>query len=229
MKALLLTLFGLFVIFEGNASESIGSYSKGSLKNADSILDKSVSIHKLFLARKKFYTSDSMHEVIRDGAEYLRQEFPDVEVLQIGDLSALRGGSAPGHSSHQNGLDMDVVYLTHNKRLQSPEAAYWEEDFIVDGKISPNFHHQRNFAFFYFLVHHHPVQRIFVDAVIKKEMCLYSKQAGIWNDLKVQETLRRLRVLDLHRTHFHVRIRCPETNSSCVSQEEVPKGHGCSF
>lgn len=227
MRFKLLLISSLMFFSTGpSASESIGSYSKGTLRNADSVFSRSVNIHKLFLARKKFFTSDQMHEVLRSSADFLRQEFPDAEVLQVGDLSAINGGAAPGHSSHQNGLDMDVVYLTHNKRLQSPQAAYWEEDFIINNKVSENFHTERNFALFKDLVNSHPVQRIFVDALIKKHLCEYVVKKGL-NDSASQETLRRLRPLDLHRTHFHVRVRCPETDGKCTPQEEVPGGNGC--
>lgn len=227
MQTTLFLLFSLMFSHSLFASEAIGSYSKGSLKEGDSILERPISIHKLFLARKKFFATDEMHSVLADASEYLRREFPDAEIFQIGDLSAIKGGSAPGHSSHQNGLDVDVVYLTLNKRLQSPEATYWEEDFIVNNKVSSNFHTERNFKIFHELVHRHPVQRIFVDELIKKHLCAYTKTQGIYKQAEVIETLRRLRPLDLHRTHFHVRLRCPESDRECTPQAEVPAGDGC--
>jgi penicillin-insensitive murein endopeptidase len=211
-----------------NASEVIGYYSKGSLKDGESILDKGIKIHKLFLARKKFYTSDQMNDVISDMADFVRQEYPDAETLQLGDLSAVKGGSAQGHGSHQNGLDADLVYLTKNNKLQSPAANFWQEEFVKSGKITSNFHAERNLELFKYLVMNHPVQRIFVDKIIKRTLCQYVTANKLTKDVTIQETLRRLRPEPLHGNHFHMRLRCPTTDYKCVKQAEVPKGNGCS-
>lgn len=211
-----------------NASEAIGYYSKGSLKNGESVLDRGTRIHKLFLARKKFFTSDQMNDVLSDAADFVRQEYPDAEVLQLGDLSAINGGSAPGHGSHQNGLDADLVYMTRNNKLQSPTASFWQEEFVKSGKITSNFHAERNLSLFRYLVMNHPVQRIFVDKIVKRTLCQYMVTNKLTKDAAIQETLRRLRPEPLHGNHFHMRLRCPTTDYGCIKQAEVPKGNGCS-
>lgn len=227
--------FSLFAIcfftltaFESQASEAVGFYSKGSLKDGESILERGTKIHKLFLGRKRFYTTDQMHDVISDAADFVRQEFPDAELLQVGDLGAIKGGTVTGHGSHQNGLDADFVYLTRNNKLQSPNATFWQEEFVKSSKATTNFHVERNLALFKELVTNHPVQRIFVDKVIKKTLCQYVTKNNLTKDLEIQETLRRLRPEALHTNHFHVRLRCPSTDYACIKQAEVPKGNGCS-
>ena len=30
-----------------------------------------------------------------------------------------------------------------------------------------------------------------------------------------------------HDDHFHVRLKCPEGNSECISQSPIPEGNGC--
>ena len=189
-------IFSLMILFSHNlfSSEAVGLYSSGKLKSAENILDKNILFHKLFLARQKFFTTRQMVDVIEDTSAFVRQTFPDSELIQLGDLSNKDGGKCPGHSSHQNGLDADIVYLTHNKKLQSPNATYWEEEFVKNGVVTSNFHIEKNFELFKYLVHNHPVTRIFVDQAIKKKFCQFAKSKKWLNDKETIETLRRLRV-----------------------------------
>ncbi len=210
-----------------NGSESIGYYSSGSLKNAESILDRGTKIHKLFLARKRFYGSLSIQDTISDAVDFINQKYPNAELLQVGDISNKAGGACKEHSSHQNGLDADIVYLTKNGQLQSQNAAYWEEDFVKNGIVSGNFHLERNLELFKYLVMNHPISRIFVDEAIKKELCTYAKKNNLFNDNETLETLRRLRIEKLHSTHFHMRLKCPASDLNCTTQAEVPAGPGC--
>ncbi len=210
-----------------NATEAIGFYSNGSLKNAESVIDRKLNIHKLFIARQKFFTTNEMLDTISNSIDFLKNEYPNSEPLQIGDLSPKMGGNAPGHASHQNGLDIDVVYLTKNQKLQSPNATYWEEEFVIKNQVSSNFHTERNLQLFKHLVNQSFVERIFVDRAIKKHLCEFAKNNGLYNDPQIQETLRRLRPQDLHSTHFHLRLFCPKSDLQCTPQSLVPSGTGC--
>lgn len=210
-----------------SASEAIGYYSSGSLKGSESILERGTNIRKLFLQRKRFFGTTQIQDIISDAADFVRQEFPDAEILQVGDIAHKTGGVLPEHGSHQNGLDVDIVYLTKDGKLQSQNAPYWEEDFVVNGVMSSNLHAERNLALFKHLVINSSVERIFVDAAIKKSLCSFARKNNLLNDLDTSETLRRLRVEKLHRTHFHVRIKCPVTDLKCKAQDAVPAGNGC--
>jgi penicillin-insensitive murein DD-endopeptidase len=227
-KILFIFAFSMFISHDIYSSEAIGYYSNGSLKDAESIITRKTPIHKLFLQRKKFFTTDEMHEVINDAADFVRLQYPSAELLQIGDLSQEKGGVATGHGSHQNGLDVDIVYLTRNGFLQSPTAAFWEEEFVNSrGAVTENFHTERNLMLFKHLVTTSPVGRIFVDTAIKKHLCQYAQKNGLLNDVQIKETLRRLRPEALHTNHFHMRITCPKDDKECTSQSEVPAGTGC--
>lgn len=209
------------------SSEAIGTYSSGKLKESESIIERGTRIHKLFLARKRFFGTVQIQDVISDAADFVRQEIPEAELLQIGDIANENGGACAGHGSHQNGLDADIVYLTNSRRLQSPTAPHWDEEFVKSGKMTSNVNIERNLKLFKFLVTTQPVQRIFVDAAIKKEFCAYAKKNNLMNDRQTLETLRRLRVEKLHSTHFHMRLKCPEEDLACKKQAEVPLGSGC--
>lgn len=214
-------------INSGFSSEAIGYYSDGKLKDAESIVDQKILIHKLFLQRQRFYGTQQMLDTINDAADYVRNTYPDSGLLQVGDLSNKTGGPCTGHGSHQNGLDSDIVYLTKNNKLQSQNASYWEENFVLNGVIDPNFDIPKNFALFKFLVTTQKVERIFVDQAIKIAFCAYAENNNLLNDSDTKETLRRLRVEDLHKTHFHMRLPCPKPDSACKSQTEVPPATGC--
>lgn len=209
------------------ASEAIGYYSSGKLKDADSIIDRGTHIHKLFMQRGRFYGTDTMFDTISDAADFVRNRYPDAEMLQVGDIANKAGGALKEHGSHQNGLDADIVYLTKNKKLQSQTAPFWQEEFVKNGVVTANLDIERNLELFKYLVHNQPVERIFIDAAIKKVFCSYAKKNNLLNDKETVETLRRLRIEALHTNHFHMRLVCPKTDTACKAQAAVPAGTGC--
>lgn len=226
-KSTLIFAFFLLSFSAAQGSEAVGYYSSGSLKEAESIKDRGTNIRKLFLQRQRFYGTTQIQDIISDAADFVRQEFPDAEVLQVGDIANKVGGALSEHGSHQNGLDVDIVYLTKNGRLQSQNAPYWEEEFVKNGVMSNNFHIERNLGLFKYLIVNKSVERIFVDQAIKVQFCAYAKKNNLLNDPETKETLRRLRVEKLHSTHFHMRIKCPTTDLKCKAQASVPVGTGC--
>jgi penicillin-insensitive murein endopeptidase len=61
------------------------------------------------------------------------------------------------------------------------------------------------------------VQRIFVNAAIKRAMC---RQA------EGEDWMRKVRPMWGHNYHFHVRLFCPN-GSNCKDQDPTPQGDGC--
>jgi penicillin-insensitive murein endopeptidase len=168
-----------------------------------------------------------MQDTISDAADFVRNTYPQSEKLQVGDIAGKDGGKATGHSSHQNGLDADIVYLTKNKKLQSANAPFWEEEFVVNGVVSSNFDVERSLGLFRYLIINRNVERIFIDLSIKKVFCDYAKNNNLLNDPEIIETLRRLRSEALHTNHFHLRLACPASDLACKGQAPVPNGSGC--
>jgi penicillin-insensitive murein endopeptidase len=64
------------------------------------------------------------------------------------------------------------------------------------------------------------VERIFVNAAIKKALCREATGDRSW--------LSKVRPMYGHDYHFHVRIKCPSDNSECRSQPPPPENEGCS-
>jgi len=64
------------------------------------------------------------------------------------------------------------------------------------------------------------VQRIFVNAAIKKALCREARGDRHW--------LHKVRPMYGHDYHFHIRIKCPPGAGECESQPEPNEGEGCS-
>lgn len=230
MKLILFSLalyLGSFSLGALKAADIIGFYSDGSLLYADSVLDHRPKFSKLFLSRGKHYTSVEMRELLNEVALFTENRWPNSEPLQIGDLSAKGGGPIPRHASHQNGIDADVVYLRKDRANQDPSSKEWEEYFTYSGRISSNFDHSRNWELLHHIVSEYPVGRIFVDQVVKRELCSYAANEGLMSRPSAVEMLRRLRPARYHKTHFHIRLKCPEGHPHCEEQFEPPRGSGC--
>jgi len=220
-------IFFLLISFSVLASEAVGFYSNGKLKNAVSIDDYSNSpIRKLYRSRGQLYGTHETMRAITGLANFMRSRFPTIEVTQIGDISRRTGRKIPRHKSHQNGLDSDLVYYRNNEKPQAEDFPEWSELFVIDSKLSDNFHIKRNWEAMKYLVNNHDVGRIFVDGIIKKSLCDYAKQIGEFE--QERETLRRLRIENsVHMHHFHLRLKCPSGNLRCEAQIEPPLGSGC--
>ncbi len=65
------------------------------------------------------------------------------------------------------------------------------------------------------------VERIFVNAAIKRELC-NSEPPGAGRGW-----LGKIRPWYGHDSHFHVRLKCPAGAVACVPQDPVPPGDGC--
>jgi penicillin-insensitive murein DD-endopeptidase len=63
------------------------------------------------------------------------------------------------------------------------------------------------------------VQRIFVNAAIKKALCREAKGDRSW--------LSKVRPWWGHDYHFHIRMKCPPGNGECKPQPDQSEGEGC--
>ena len=142
--------------------------------------------------------------------------------LLIGDMSQPRGGPMlTGHASHQIGLDADVWLtpapdreLTPLEREEMSATDMVREDLLdvregvwTDGQL----------AIIRTAAMDPQVQRIFVNAAIKRAMCRAA--AG-------EAWMRKVRPMYGHNYHFHIRLFCPD-GSNCRDQDPTPAGDGC--
>ncbi len=142
--------------------------------------------------------------------------------LLVGDMSQPRGGPMrTGHASHQIGLDADIWLTPMPDR--TPTRAEREQmsavDVVRSDKLDVNASFsQRQVELIRIAAQQRDVERIFVNAAIKKAMCRMATGNRSW--------LAEVRYYQ-HNYHFHVRMTCPAGVEGCTPQDPPPSGDGC--
>ena len=138
--------------------------------------------------------------------------------ILVGDISQPRGGPMlTGHASHQVGLDADIWLTPMPDRTLS--RAEREEmsavNMVTDDGLSVDPAHwtARQAGIIQAAAEEPEVDRIFVNAAIKKALCETARGAP-W--------MTKVRAYWGHNYHFHVRIACPAGDAACQPQEPVP-------
>jgi penicillin-insensitive murein DD-endopeptidase len=144
--------------------------------------------------------------------------------LLVGDMSQPRGGPMiTGHASHQVGLDADIwftpmpdhVQTRAEREFTSAVQMVAEDRLDVDPKTwTPTRTELLRTA-----AQDPEVERIFVNAAIKKAVCREAGADRSW--------LSKLRPWWGHDYHFHVRLTCPADSSECKPQPPPDPGDGC--
>jgi penicillin-insensitive murein DD-endopeptidase len=196
----------------GGPAMAIGGYSSGCVQGAKELPQDSTRYTIMKPERRRYYG----HPFLVDFVQQLGASMEEKQLgpLAVGDLGQPRGGPAPnGHASHQNGLDVDLWF--------SPGERGAEQRSMVDlatQKPSPHWS-PRVSALLELAAKDARVARIFVNAVIKKELCEQTSTDRGW--------LTKLRPWWGHDEHFHVRLACPADSPDCQAQPPLPEGDGC--
>jgi penicillin-insensitive murein endopeptidase len=143
--------------------------------------------------------------------------------ILVGDMSQPRGGPMlTGHASHQVGLDADI-WLTPmpDRKLSRVEREEMSATNVVreDGLDVTKDWTPKHMEAVKAAAQDPAVQRIFVNAAIKKAICRQAKGDRSW--------LEKVRPMYGHNYHFHVRMHCPKGEDTCEDQAPVPGGQGC--
>ena len=145
--------------------------------------------------------------------------------ILVGDMAQPRGGPLPfGHTSHQIGLDVDIWFmpmpghvLSKDERENTSAINLVSDDWK---HINPTTFTQAHIAFIRTAAEQPEVERVLVNAAIKKEIChMQGANHPSWMD--------KLRPWYGHNDHIHVRLKCPPDSRNCRHQEPVPKDAGC--
>src|SRR5262245_31425947 len=203
-------------------ARTIGFYSKGCLAGAAALPINGRTWQVMRLSRNRNWGHPKLVALLeRLSDKGAKVGWPG---LLVGDMSQPRGGPMlTGHASHQVGLDADI-WLTPmpDRELTQREREEMSATMIVapDRKdVDPNVWTPAYTAIIKAAAEEPEVERIFVNAAIKKALC---REAG--ND---REWLHKVRPYWQHDYHFHVRIRCPGDSPECKPQEPVLVGDGC--
>ena len=204
------------------AARSIGFYSQGCLAGAVALPVNGATWQVMRLSRNRNWG----HPKLIDFLERLAGKAKKIgwNGLLVGDLSQPRGGPMPsGHNSHQVGLDADIWFTPMPSRKLSREQRedvsavdmVREDRLDVDPEV---WTHQRT-ELVRTAAQEPEVERIFVNAAIKKALC---REAGTDRDW-----LAKARPWSGHDHHFHVRITCPADSPQCKPQPPPESGDAC--
>jgi penicillin-insensitive murein DD-endopeptidase len=199
----------------------VGGHSRGCLAGGTALPETGPTWQAMRLSRNHFWGHP---EAIAFIERLSRQAVAaGWNGLYVGDISQARGGPAPGHASHQIGLDVDIWMLPPS-RLDLSRA---EREAI--SSISVRASDQRRVNGNWTRSHHAileaaardpRVERIFVTAPVKLQMCADAPARD-------RAWLAKVRPWWGHDTHFHVRLGCPAGARGCVQPDPLPAGDGC--
>lgn len=215
-------LFGRATKPAALATDSIGFYSKGCLAGAQSLPDIGPSWQTMRPSRHRVWGNPVLiHFLERFSAAAAKASgWPGI---LVGDMSQPRGGPMlTGHASHQIGLDADIWLrpmpshaLTIEEREELSSTNVVRPDRM---DVDPAVWTAGHLAVIRAAAMDAQVQRIFVNAAIKRALCRRAKGRP-W--------LHKVRPWYGHDDHFHVRLLCPGGQEKCVEQEPTPEGDGC--
>ncbi|MGC1862542.1 MAG: penicillin-insensitive murein endopeptidase [Methylocystis sp.] len=203
-------------------SEPVGFYSKGCLAGGEELPVNGPNWQVMRLSRNRNWGHPALIAFLQRFAPAAAEASGWPGIL-IGDMSQPRGGPMlTGHASHQIGLDADIWLtpmpareLGRAEREEMSATNMVREDGldVIPGLWTPS-----HLAVVRAAAQDPAVQRIFVNAAIKRAMCRVA--AG-------EPWMRKVRPYYSHNYHFHVRLYCPRGAESCRDQDPTPTGDGC--
>ena len=219
-------LFGSKKFASEQAPEVIGGYAKGCLAGAVRLKETGPTWQAMRLSRNRNWGHPTLVQFI----ERLSTRAANLgwKGLYIGDMAQPRGGPMTSlHLSHQNGLDVDI-WMRPAKRLdltrqEREELSFWSVRTRDQKSVNRNWT-RIHMEILKAAAKDPAVDRVFVAAAIKKEMCGLAGKDRMW--------LQKIRPLYGHDGHFHVRLKCPVGNKNCETQtpsvaELSNGGDGC--
>jgi penicillin-insensitive murein endopeptidase len=200
----------------------IGSYVKGCLAGAAQMPVNGDTWQVMRLSRNRSWGYPDLIALLkRLSVNAHKDGWPGI---LVGDIAQPRGGPAlSGHSSHQIGLDADI-WLTPmpDRRLSREEREEMSAVMMVREDrldIDPKVWTPGHVLVLRDAAQEPSVQRIFVNAAIKKALCREAKGDRSW--------LSKIRPWYGHDYHFHIRMACPPGSSDCKGQPAQAGGEGC--
>ncbi len=204
-------------------ANSIGSYTAGCLAGAEPMPVTGDTWQVMRLSRNRNWGHPDMIALLKRLSVKAHKDAGWPGIL-VGDIAQPRGGPAlSGHASHQLGLDADVWLTPMSDHLLSREereemsATMMVRDDRLD--IDPKVWTPTHWMVLRDAAQEPAVQRIFVNAAIKKALCRDARGDRSW--------LSKIRPWYGHDYHFHIRMRCPPGDRECKGQKDQEGGEAC--
>jgi penicillin-insensitive murein endopeptidase len=237
MRALTILSLFLLCILAGNASanawseveapsdgspRAIGETNAGCVAGADTLPTEGRGYVVMHLERRRNFGHPELVSALQSLGEKAAQ---GLGIMHVGDLGLARGGPMPfGHRSHQSGLDADVWFdlsPSLHVRADRQRSNVSAPSLLSSSARGLNYSlwSDRNIKMLQAAASLPSVDRIFVNAYVKRELCDSVVGDRAW--------LRKIRPWYHHDDHFHMRLACPPDSPECVRQEAIPAGEGC--
>jgi len=216
-------MFGRKTLPAAMPTHVVGFYAKGCIAGAEALPINGETWQVMRLSRNRYWGHPNLVALLKRLADKAHKDAGWPGIL-VGDMSQPRGGPMlTGHASHQVGLDADI-WLTPmpDRRLSREEREETSAVMIVRADrldIDPSAWTPNHLAVIRAAAQEPSVQRIFVNAAIKKALCREARGDRSW--------LHKVRPMYGHDYHFHIRIKCPPGASGCESQPEPSASEGC--
>jgi penicillin-insensitive murein DD-endopeptidase len=216
-------LFGRKAMPSPDRPQSVGFYASGCLAGGEALPINGPAWQVMRLSRNRNWGHPKLIRFLENLATKVH-EAGTWNGLLVGDMSQPRGGPMmTGHASHQVGLDADV-WLTPmpDRELTRAEREEVSATNVVaeDRKdVDPRVWTAGHAAVIKAAALDPQIERIFVNAAIKKALCRDTKGDRTW--------LSKVRPYWGHDYHFHVRLYCPSDSAVCKPQAQPAAGDGC--
>ena len=191
-------------------AESRGDPQAGRVIHGEPVPDSDNYI--VLFPHRAFGTYYAVSETVRILDGYY-EAFPDADPLIVGDFSFRTGRSIHPHSSHQSGRDVDITLPRHE-----PPPNYNRFHHIRRDNLDA----ERTLWLLTTLIEGGYVEHIFLDWHHQRTLWNLAKEQGApdeWLDEVFQYPRRRrtgmIRHEPGHKTHFHIRFSCQETDRYC--------------
>lgn len=220
-------LFGAMTAPSDQDAMPIGSYARGCAAGLVELPETGPSWQAMRLSRNRHYGQPVMIQFLMDLS--VTAQGLGWAGLYIGDISQPRGGPmTSGHASHQIGLDADIWMLPPRRltlTVQEREDISSIPVRSADQKSVTENWTRTHARLLKAAASDKRVDRIFVAAAVKIEMCKTATEADT-------KWLQKIRPVAGHDTHFHVRLKCPKGAKLCQTQtptvaELSKNGNGC--
>lgn len=221
-------LFGASETGSNQPARSHGTYAKGCLAGGVELPETGPTWQAMRLSRKRNWGHPEMIAFVqRLGQAAVRDA--GWAGIYVGDISQPRGGPmTSGHQSHQIGLDADIWMLPArrlNLSRQDRESLSSVNVRSADQSRVTEAFTYGHIALLRAAALDPAVDRIFVTPPVKIAMCNAATGNTDW--------LQKVRPLQGHNYHFHVRLKCPPgSQGTCETQrptvaELSEGGNGC--
>lgn len=204
-------------------ARAIGSYSRGCIAGAVALPVDGPAWQAMRLSRNRTWGHPKLINMIEKFATE-SQKYDGWNGLLVGDISQPRGGPMlTGHMSHQLGLDADIWLMPMpDRKLSKQERETVSAVSMLDSTelaVDPKVFTEKHVKILKRAASYPEVERVLVHPAIKKALCEAAGTDRAW--------LGKVRPIQGHHYHFHVRIGCPPGSNGCVAQKAVTGEDGC--